>query len=80
MRLPKIMKALHGQNNVKPVLAVILLITIWYVLIGKDLLADFSLKNVGNSESVEKMYYEFPCSEANFARLIALTMSKEIET
>ena len=77
--MSRIAKVFHEQKNSKPVWAVILLITIWYVLIGKDLLADFSIGNAGKNEIFEKVYYEFPCSEANLAKLIALTMSQEVE-
>ena len=77
--MSKIMKEFHQQKNYKPIFAVLLLITIWYVLIGKDLLVDFNIGNTTKCEQPEKMYYEFPCSEANLAKLIALTMGEEEE-
>jgi len=68
----------QDKRSTTPVIAVIVLIAIWYLLIGKDLLAQFGSQNNG-MQVKEKVYYDFPCSEANLARIIGLTLGKEIE-
>ena len=75
-------KKYKRKNSLSPAVAVILLVAIWYVLIGKDILPQMvqNIQSVSpNSMQEEKLYYEFPCSEANFARVIALTLGNEKE-
>lgn len=77
---PMTYKKYKRKNSLSPGAAVIFLVAIWYMLIGKDVLPQV-VKNmqVASSKEVqeEKIYYEFPCSEANFARIIALTLGEE---
>lgn len=77
---PMTYKKYKRKNNLSPGAAVIFLVAIWYVLIGKDVLPQM-VNNIQSASSkevqVEKLYYEFPCSEANFARVIALTLGGE---
>lgn len=79
MRLPKIAKDFQHRKDYKPILAVLLLIAIWYILIGKDLLANFNLGDTKKYEQSERVRYEFPCSEANLTKIIALTLGEEEE-
>ena len=79
MRLPKIAKDFQHRKDYKPILAVLLLIAIWYILIGKDLLANFNLGDTKKYEQSERVRYEFPFSEANLTKIIALTLGEEEE-
>lgn len=74
--MPKIEKDFQHRKDYKPILAVLLLIAIWYILIGKDLLANFNLGDIKKYEQSERMRYEFPCSEANLAKIVALTLGE----
>lgn len=70
------------KESLSPVTIVFLLVAIWYVLIGKDILPK-AIKNLkmDNTQEVmqQKTYYEFTCSEANFARMVGLILGEEIE-
>lgn len=68
-----------GRRNKSPVIAVLILVAVWYLFIGKDLLSQLALQNNDNSSTQEKVYYDFPCSEANLARLIGATLGDPID-
>ena len=77
---PMTYKKYKRKNSLSPGAAVLFLVAIWYVLIGKDVLPQMvnNMQGVASKEvQEEKFYYEFPCSEANFARIIALTLGGE---
>ena len=60
-----------------PLMAVCLLIGIWYVLIGNEILPEF-VQGLGrsNEQTIVKQYCKAPCSEANLTRMIAITYGK----
>ena len=62
-----------GRRNLTPIMAVILLVAIWYLLIGKGLLSRIGMPLEHQEEGVRKVYDEFTCSEANLARIIGIT-------
>ena len=77
---PMTYKKYKRKNSLSPGVAVFFLVAIWYVLIGKDILPQmaYNMQSVNSKEKQkEKFYYEFPCSEANFVRMIALTLGEE---
>ncbi|MBQ1275464.1 MAG: SpoIID/LytB domain-containing protein [Cellulosilyticum sp.] len=67
------------QPNSSPIIAVIFLVIIWYLLIGKDILPHFTMQSSGSILKEEKVYYKYPCSEANLARMIGLTLGAEVQ-
>ena len=68
-----------GRRNLTPIMAVILLVAIWYLLIGKGLLSRIGMPLEHQEEGVRKVYDEFTCSEANLARIIGITLGEEQE-
>lgn len=56
-----------------PLMAVCLLVGVWYVLIGKEILPEF-VQGLGKSkeQAAAKQYCKAPCSEANLTRMIAI--------
>lgn len=69
----------YKLNKYKPALAVLFLICIWYILIGRDLL--HTLTERPQAELTQKVYYAYPCSEANLVRLLGITLGKgEVST
>lgn len=62
-------------KKIRPIGAILILVIIWYIGIGKDIVPKFieNLKLMGYQKGVEKIYYKVGCSEANLARMIALT-------
>lgn len=72
--ITKIDHKAYKFNKYKPILAVLFLICIWYILIGRDLLHTLTERPQG--ELPQKVYYEFPCSEANLVRLLGITLGK----
>ena len=67
-------------KKLKPIGAVLILICIWYVLIGKDILPVFMSDVMTRSkQEVSVKYDETLCSEANLARMIVLTCKGQVE-
>lgn len=70
------------NSNLSPAAAVICLIAVWYIAIGRAALPKLWHKfsfNQTKAVAVERQYYEFNCSEANFARLVAITLGDSEE-
>ena len=63
-------------KKASPVIAVIILIAIWYLFIGKDLLSQLVGPVRESPYEQTKVYYDFPCSEANLARMIGITLGE----
>lgn len=73
-------KPYKRKNSLSPAVAVLLLVALWYVLIGRNILPQ-AIKNLYTDQIGEKMpqkiYYEVMCSEANFVRMLGLTLGEE---
>ena len=69
-------KSIKRRNNYASVIAVIVLVGVWYIFIGRDLLSQMDARK-GN-ELPKKVYYEFTCSEANLAKLVGMTWIEDI--
>ncbi|MBP3888924.1 MAG: SpoIID/LytB domain-containing protein [Cellulosilyticum sp.] len=69
-------KSIKRRNNYASVIAVIVLVGVWYIFIGRDLLSQMDARK-GN-ELPKKVYYEFTCSEANLAKLVGMTWNEDI--
>lgn len=67
----------HKRRDHASVIAVIILIGVWYLFIGRDLLSQMAWRD--DNGVPEKIYYEFTCSEANLAKLIGVTWKVETE-
>ena len=63
------------KRNYSSIIAIIVLVGVWYIFIGRDLLSQMAQS--GRDEGVKKIYYEFICSEANLAKLIGVTWQAE---
>lgn len=50
------------------------MVAVWYLFIGKELLSGISWQN--RQTQPQKIAYEFPCSEANLARIIGNTLGE----
>lgn len=57
-----------------PVIVVMVMVAVWYLFIGKELLSGISWQN--RQTQPQKIAYEFPCSEANLARIIGNTLGE----
>ena len=64
-----------------PLMAVGLLVGVWYILIGRVILPEF-VQGLGVSQQQGEViqYCKIPCSEANLARIIALVYGQMEET
>lgn len=62
------------------VIAVIFIFAIWYILIGKELLTQLVTSNLEETEVTSKVYYDLPCSEANLARIISITLGETTDS
>lgn len=71
-------KYMTRKKNYTPIIAVVVLIIVWYLFIGKDLLSQIGTQAVSNGNVKEKVYYDFPCSEANLARILSITLDETI--
>lgn len=75
----KIKHPVNRRKNLNPIMAVMILVAIWYLLIGKGLLSRIGMPSDANEAGVRRVYDEFTCSEANLARLIGVTLGQDSE-
>lgn len=57
-----------------PVCVVLILIAVWYLFIGRELLSGLSWS--AGQPTAQKVPYDFPCSQANLARLIGCSLGE----
>ena len=74
----KTSKCAQSKFQYTSLIAVIVLVGVWYVFIGRQLISQMTPNRA--DEEPQKVYYEFTCSEANLAKLIGITWQTDENT
>ena len=73
---------IHAERikRLRPVLAVVALVAVWYILVGRQIVPEFvdNLPIGKEKREAGPIYYEVGCSEANLARMLVLSCGESL--